>query len=325
MSNKQLYSVRHVSHQANHTSYAGNTEVYDDDDGEYEDYDEEYNTKYDYTQAENAEYEQETFGAHTQLTTTVDEQQTVEGPSQQGYDNAWDDLKARLESGTVAGVAEKHSYQFIPAQQNPYLSAEETQRDLSKLMEEGLRLYREGKIKQAILCFESLVQDSAGSENDEAWRLLGACHAENDEDKRAIHCLNTALDCDPYNLEALLALGTSYVNELNSVKALETLRTWVSHNPRYQGLEIAVDEYSDGTLMDEVMQLMVTVAAYDPLDVDVQVLLGVLYNVSLDYDSAIACFSKACEMQPNDYALLNKVSCVSPAQLTHNVAVFSSI
>lgn len=48
------------------------------------------------------------------------------------------------------------------------------------------------------------------------------------------------------------ALGTSYVNELDSQKALHNLKAWVQHNPKYSGLEIAVDEYSDGTLMDEV-------------------------------------------------------------------------
>lgn len=50
------------------------------------------------------------------------------------------------------------------------------------------------------------------------------------------------------------ALGTSYVNELDSQKALHNLKAWVQHNPKYSGLEIAVDEYSDGTLMDEVRE-----------------------------------------------------------------------
>ncbi|KAJ1393292.1 hypothetical protein B484DRAFT_408246, partial [Ochromonadaceae sp. CCMP2298] len=69
-----------------------------------------------------------------------------------------------------------------------------------------------------------------------------------------------------------------------------SLRSWVSHNPRFQGLDQPQDAYSDGTLMDEVMQLMLAVEAFAPGDVDVQVVLGTLYNVSLDYDSAISCF-----------------------------------
>lgn len=39
---------------------------------------------------------------------------------------------------------------------------------------------------------------------------------------------------DPYNLPALLALGVSYVNELDSPRALQNLKAWVEHNPKYQ-------------------------------------------------------------------------------------------
>lgn len=42
------------------------------------------------------------------------------------------------------------------------------------------------------------------------------------------------------------------MNELDSQRALHNLKAWVQHNPKYAGLEITVDEYSDGTLMDEV-------------------------------------------------------------------------
>jgi hypothetical protein len=37
-----------------------------------------------------------------------------------------------------------------------------------------------------------------------------------------------------------------------SPRALRNLKTWVQHNPLYHGLEIKEDEYSDGSLMDEV-------------------------------------------------------------------------
>ena len=38
----------------------------------------------------------------------------------------------------------------------------------------------------------------------EVWRMLGEAHAENDEDRVAIACLEKAVDIDPYNLDALL-------------------------------------------------------------------------------------------------------------------------
>jgi peroxin-5 len=229
------------------------------------------------------------------------------GASKEGLDRSWQELQAKLEAGEVAGaVSNAADYRYV--ENNPYLTTEKSV-DVNAMLERGMQFHREGRIREAVLCFESVVQDTAGCECDEAWRMLGVCHAENDEDKRAIYCLNKCLDLDPYNLDALLGLGTSYVNELDSVKALETLRTWVAHNPRYQGLDgSALDAYSDGTLMDEVTQLMLTVAAHDPTDIDVKVVLGVLYNVSQDFSAAIDCFAEACAMRPDDYSLINKVS-----------------
>ncbi len=80
----------------------------------------------------------------------------------------------------------------------------------------------------------------------------GLSHAENDEDRKAIACLEKSVEADPYNLDALLALGVSYVNELDNHKALVTLKTWVQHNPKFHGLETVSDAYSDGSLLDEV-------------------------------------------------------------------------
>ncbi len=41
------------------------------------------------------------------------------------------------------------------------------------------------------------------------------------------------------------------MNDLDSVAALQTLRLWVAHNPRFANLQqtLKQDEYSDGTLM----------------------------------------------------------------------------
>lgn len=99
----------------------------------------------------------------------------------------------------------------------------------------------------------------------------------------------------------------SYVNELDSHKALATLKTWVKHNPKFHGLEIQLDEYSDGSLMDEVMQLMLQAERFEAGDPDVQVVLGVLYNVTKDFDAAASSFRRALSTYPDDYALWNKL------------------
>ncbi|KAG2804718.1 hypothetical protein PC129_g17308 [Phytophthora cactorum] len=163
--------------------------------------------------------------------------------------------------------------------ENPFL-------DSSENFQKGVEFFKSGHLDDAILAFEAEVQQHP--DNSEAWRMLGECHAENDEDKSAIICLERAVEEDPYNLSALLALGVSNVNELNPQGALKTLKAWVQHNPKFHGLEIQA-------------------RAHDPSDSDVQVVLGVLYNVSKDYDAAVASFKAATDSRPDEYALWNKV------------------
>lgn len=60
--------------------------------------------------------------------------------------------------------------------------------------------------------------------------------------------------------------------------------------------------------MDEVLQLMLAVASFDPSDADVQVVLGVLQNVTQDLTAAAVAFQQALKHNPQDFSLLNKVS-----------------
>ena len=172
-------------------------------------------------------------------------------------------------------------------------------------MEDGIRLFQKGETKQAILCFEAELLEHP--DNSEAWRILGKCHAENDEDRRAIACFERAVENDPYSLDALLSLGVSYVNELNNEKALVNLKAWIQHNVKYADLEVVDDGYGDGSVLDDVQNLMLQALKLQPKDADVLEALGVCYNASRDYDSAVKCFQTALEVRPNDYQLWNKL------------------
>ena len=144
--------------------------------------------------------------------------------------------------------------------------------DISKhmnWMDEGMRHFREGNLKEAIRCFEIQLQHN-NNDDSRAWRMLGKCHAENDQDREAILCLEQAVDRDPYATDALLALAVSHVNELNHQRALENLKAWITHNPKYAGMEMTQDLYGaanvegDAKAFDEVQRLLLQALEYDP-------------------------------------------------------------
>lgn len=57
----------------------------------------------------------------------------------------------------------------------------------------------------------------------------------------------------------------------------------------------------------QVARLFTDAAQMSPEDADVHIVLGVLYNLSREYDRAIASFQTALKLKPNDYSLWNKL------------------
>ena len=196
------------------------------------------------------------------------------------------------------------------------------------LFEEGMRHFDDGNIPEAVLCFESALRN-VDPEHADAWRMLGRCHAESDEDSRAIVCWLRSLERDPYSSETMLALGVAYVNELDHERAIESLRGWVANHPLYAGVVadgpgagVEDDPYGDGgdalpgmrpgtvSEMRDVERLLLRALDVDrtaDAAADVYEALGVVYNVSRDYDAAASAFRRAIEVRPGDYQLRNKL------------------
>ena len=100
-------------------------------------------------------------------------------PSRQGYNQAWDDLSERLQSGSLGTTsASSRTYDF--AVDNPYLqspgyihAAEDASDYLQEMLTKARELYQRGNVREAVLCLQSIVQLDDGSNSDEAWSLLG--------------------------------------------------------------------------------------------------------------------------------------------------------
>mmetsp|Transcript_31033 Transcript_31033/g.36211 ORF Transcript_31033/g.36211 Transcript_31033/m.36211 type:complete len:615 (+) Transcript_31033:108-1952(+) len=206
----------------------------------------------------------------------------------------------------------KTHYEFSEMSQT-YGQQQQRQRNMATeytdLMSEGMKLFNNGKTNEAILCFESQLRN-VDPDSSDAWYMLGRCNAENDEDRKAIACLENAVQRDPYSTEALLALGVSYVNELNYEESLKHLNNWVTHNPN---LEVSVQLSEETSILENVKSLLNNAKQYSEANgdrestADVLTALGVLYNVTREYDDAIDCFELATKMRPSDYQLWNKL------------------
>ncbi|CAI9760343.1 unnamed protein product [Fraxinus pennsylvanica] len=170
-------------------------------------------------------------------------------------------------------------------------------------LKEGQELFRKGLLSEAVLALEAEVLKN--HDNAEGWRLLGIAHAENDDDQQAIAAMMRAQEVDPTNLEVLLALGVSHTNELEQAAALKYLYSWLRHHPKYGTITSA--EQPDNLYYADVARLFNDAAKVSPDDADVHIVLGVLYNLSREYDKAIDAFQTALKLKPRDYSLWNKL------------------
>lgn len=179
----------------------------------------------------------------------------------------------------------------------------------------GVELFDKGMITEAILALEMEVQRNPT--NSAAWQALGQAHAENDKDNLAILSLEKAVQVDPENLDALAALAVSYTNDFARDKALDALETWLQRNKEYTHIPgtygaapPAQDFYTESwTRHGRVVDMFLEAAQLKPADPDpeVQTALGLLYNLSFEYDRAVDCFKAALTKRPSDYRLWNKL------------------
>uniref|UniRef100_A0A2R5LN57 Peroxisomal targeting signal 1 receptor n=1 Tax=Ornithodoros turicata TaxID=34597 RepID=A0A2R5LN57_9ACAR len=211
-------------------------------------------------------------------------------------------------------------YETLSETYREYKFAEENpMQHVENAFEEGLKKLQEGDLPSAVLLFEAAVQRNP--QHVEAWQYLGTSQAENEQDPSAIAALKKCLEMNPDNLTALMALAVSYTNESLQTQACDALLKWLLHHPRYKDLcggdvlqASAPARFQVSSIMSneqhvKTRDLFITAARMSPNDPDpdVQSGLGVLFNLSGEYDKAADCFRAALIVRPNDSRLWNRL------------------
>lgn len=176
----------------------------------------------------------------------------------------------------------------------------------------GLELYKKGDLMGAIEAFEACIKknDDVNIISD-SYFYLGISQAENDRDDLAIIALLNSLKNNPNNKNALLSLSVSYANEMFYHKVFECLMKWLSLSDEYSWIlkdcdDLIGDIDNDHDTVSEAFIKAARMRPYEP-DPDVQIALGLLYNVVKDYDRSIDCFKSALIKRKDDYQLWNKL------------------
>eukprot|EP00486_Rosalina_sp_Unknown_P003674 CAMPEP_0201575328 /NCGR_PEP_ID=MMETSP0190_2-20130828/20449_1 /ASSEMBLY_ACC=CAM_ASM_000263 /TAXON_ID=37353 /ORGANISM="Rosalina sp." /LENGTH=497 /DNA_ID=CAMNT_0048004803 /DNA_START=40 /DNA_END=1530 /DNA_ORIENTATION=+ len=208
-------------------------------------------------------------------------------------------------------------YEF--SENNPYIQQEPSENkndDNVNYFEEGLRLMQSGNLNEAILAFEACVKKEP--ERSEGWRYLGICHADNENENGAISAYLKCNQLDPYDLDALLQLGVSYTNEIDPFRALNYLKQWMGNHPDYSMLADEADlkqqepKIKPGILggwsgskeeHKKVVALFNKALSVNPTDSELHSVLGVLYNITSEFDIAENHFKKAIQSSPKDPSL----------------------
>ncbi|GCC22777.1 hypothetical protein chiPu_0001167 [Chiloscyllium punctatum] len=235
------------------------------------------------------------------------------------WDKMQDEWEEMARRNWIAGSEQPATNTNIsPHEKGYYFHTDNPFKDWPNAFEEALKKQKEGDLPNAVLLLESaILQDPYDAE---AWQYLGTTQADNENEQAAIVALQRCLELQSCNLVALMALAVSLTNTGLQQEASEALKNWIRHNPKYKYLirgktgspalgRKECKEIDDSSSLAEVKDLFLKAAQQnsDTIDPDLQTGLGVLFNLSGEYNKAVEAFNAALTIRPQDYLLWNRL------------------
>ncbi|XP_055535719.1 peroxisomal targeting signal 1 receptor [Wyeomyia smithii] len=244
------------------------------------------------------------------------EQEAAENYNKQFWERLQNDWHSLSENESQHPWLSEFSEFYDPYKEYKF-DEENPMSNVENAFDKGKAFLAQGDIPSAVLCFEAAVKQDP--ENPEIWELLGFSQAENEKDPNAIAALNKALSFNANNMPVLMALAVSYTNESMQNQALKMLVKWMKCNPKYESLvppemmqpqeSFLASSLMGGPSLQEVQDLFIKAVQKSPneIDADIQEALGVLFNLSSEYDKAVDCFRAAAQVRPNSSKIWNRL------------------
>ncbi|XP_067897576.1 PEX5-related protein [Heterodontus francisci] len=235
------------------------------------------------------------------------------------WDKMQDEWEEMARRNWIAGSEQPPTNTTVsPHEKGYYFHTDNPFKDWPNAFEEAIKKHKEGDLPNAVLLLESaILQDPYDAE---AWQYLGTTQADNENEQAAIVALQRCLELQSCNLVALMALAVSLTNTGLQQEASEALKNWIRHNPKYKYLirgktgspalgKRECKETAGSLFLAEVKDLFLKAAQKnsDAIDPDLQTGLGVLFNLSGEYDKAVEAFNAALTIRPQDYLLWNRL------------------
>ncbi|XP_058831653.1 peroxisomal targeting signal 1 receptor [Topomyia yanbarensis] len=244
------------------------------------------------------------------------EQEAAENYNKQFWERLQDEWRSISENESQHPWLSEFSEFYDPYKEYKF-DEENPMTNVENAFEKGKAFLAQGDIPSAVLCFEAAVKQEP--ENPEIWELLGFSQAENEKDPNAIAALNKALSFNPNNMPVLMALAVSYTNESMQNQALKMLVKWMKCNQKYEALvppemiqpqeSFLATSLMGGPSLQDVQDLFIKAVQTSPneIDADIQEALGVLFNLSSEYDKAVDCFRAAAQVRPDSSKIWNRL------------------
>ncbi|PVU85376.1 hypothetical protein BB560_007040 [Smittium megazygosporum] len=217
---------------------------------------------------------------------------------------AWSDHSRQLYR---ASDPKFDSYSFFSSNPFANVGAQPLSEYIEKIIADPIAV----PLSDTILALEASLQKDPM--NAKLWTLLGIKQQENEREEAAIAALRKAISIDPNATDAYMAIAASYTNENYFYDAYHALLSWISKHPEYASLvpaDSSVQMDQPETTKTFVQDLYLKAArsrAGNNWDPDVQIGLGILFNISEEYSKAIDCFRAALSKRPSDYVTWNKL------------------